>query len=226
MKERPVQQVLESVKNIPDVAVRLEAISGRFLGRPYVVNPLIGSADVPEEFIATLGGFDCVTYVETALALAGARSANDFIRRLKGIRYEGGEVVWRRRNHYMTNWIRNNANAGYVSRMSLRAPSRSKERVLNILPGLRPQTQRFSCIPKKALRPIADRIRSGDLIFFASTRPHLDVFHCGIIVRDGDRLLLRHASRSQGGVVEQELSTFLNANRMAGVILVRPTEVP
>jgi hypothetical protein len=189
------------------------------------VNPLIGSVDVPEEFTATLDGFDCVTYVETALAFAGARSANDFIRRLKGIRYKGGEVVWRRRNHYMTNWIRNNTTAGYVSRMSLGAPARSKKRVLNMLPGLRPQTKSFSCIPKKALGPVSDRIRSGDLIFFASTRAHLDVFHCGIIVRDGDRLLLRHASRSQGGVVEQELSTFLNANRMAGVILVRPTEV-
>ena len=35
---------------------------------------------------------------------------------------------------------------------------------------------------------------------------------------------MRHASRSQGGVVEQELSSFLKANRMAGVILARPVE--
>jgi len=31
--------------------------------------------------------------------------------------------------------------------------------------------------------------------------------------------------RSQGGVVEQELSEFLKANRMAGVIVVRPQPV-
>jgi hypothetical protein len=67
-------------------------------------------------------------------------------------------------------------------------------------------------------------LRTGDLIFFASTRTHLDVFHCGIIARNGDRVLVRHASRSRGAVVEQELNDFLKANRMAGVIIVRPKE--
>ncbi len=33
---------------------------------------------------------------------------------------------------------------------------------------------------------------------------------------------MRHASRSRGFVVEQELSEFLKANRMAGVIVARP----
>ena len=37
-----------------------------------------------------------------------------------------------------------------------------------------------------------------------------------------NKVLMRHASRSQGGVVEQELTEFLKANRMAGVIVVRP----
>jgi hypothetical protein len=36
---------------------------------------------------------------------------------------------------------------------------------------------------------------------------------------------MRHASRSQGFVVEQELREFLKTNRMAGVIVVRPQEV-
>src|SRR5713101_1224879 len=58
--------------------------------------------------------------------------------------------------------------------------------------------------------------------FFVSTRKHLDVFHAGIIVCDGNRVLMRHASRSRGFVVEQELSEFLKANRMAGVIVARP----
>jgi hypothetical protein len=67
-----------------------------------------------------------------------------------------------------------------------------------------------------ARRVFADR-RSD---FFASTRKNLDLFHAGIIVRNGNRMLVRHASRSQGFVVERELSEFLKANRMAGVIIV------
>jgi cell wall-associated NlpC family hydrolase len=72
------------------------------------------------------------------------------------------------------------------------------------------------------LRRLAAHLQSGDLIFFVSTRKNLDVFHAGIIVRDGKSVLLRHASRSRGVVVEEELSEFLKANRMAGVIVVRP----
>jgi hypothetical protein len=50
------------------------------------------------------------------------------------------------------------------------------------------------------------------------------VFHCAIIIRDRNRVLVRHASRSRGGVVEQDLNEFLKANRMAGVIIARPKE--
>ena len=62
-------------------------------------------------------------------------------------------------------------------------------------------------------------LQTGDLIFFVSTRKNLDTFHAGIIVRDGKKVSMRHASRSQASVVEQELSEFLKANRMAGVIV-------
>ena len=62
------------------------------------------------------------------------------------------------------------------------------------------------------------------MICFVSTRKNLDVFHAGIIVRDGTKILMRHASCSRGCVVEQELSEFLKANRMAGIIVVRPQE--
>jgi hypothetical protein len=72
------------------------------------------------------------------------------------------------------------------------------------------------------VRRLAAHLQSGDLMFFVSTRKNLDVFHAGIIVCDGKSVLMRHASRSRGAVVEEELSEFLKANRMAGVIVVRP----
>jgi len=222
--------MLESgkMKRAQPVAARVETISRRFLGRPYVTNPLIGSANTPEVFIAGIngirGGFDCVTYVETVIARSYARNTKNYASFLRRIRYESGRVDWKRRNHYMTNWIRNNAAAGLVQQLNFGRTSISKQRELNMVPGLPPQKQRFSCVPKRRLGRIARDIQSGDLIFFASTRPHLDVYHCGIVIRDGERLLMRHAARSQGGVVEQDLSSFLKANRMAGVILARPVE--
>jgi len=77
-------------------------------------------------------------------------------------------------------------------------------------------------VPKAAAPLLESHLQTGDLIFFASTRKHLDVFHAGIIVRDGKKVLMRHASRSHGSVVEQNLSDFLKANRMTGVIVARP----
>ena len=90
-------------------------------------------------------------------------------------------------------------------------------------PVWRPFDRASRVCPNRRLENSAD-LHNGDLIFFASTRKHLDIFHCGIIVLDGDRVLVRHASRSRGGVVEQDLNEFLKANRMAGVILARPKE--
>ena len=101
-------------------------------------------------------------------------------------------------------------------------PIVSRERVLNVVPGLAARRTRVRCVPKRAVPRLAKYLQSGDLIFFVSTRKNLDVFHAGIIVRDGKSIRMRHASRSQGLVVEQELGEFLKANRMAGVIVVRP----
>jgi D-alanyl-D-alanine carboxypeptidase/D-alanyl-D-alanine-endopeptidase (penicillin-binding protein 4) len=187
---------------------------------------LIGSADTSEVFAAPLDGLDCVTYIETILALARASTVDEFIGALRRIRYERGCIEWKRRNHYMTQWIRNNIHEGIIRPVSAPAiPLVSRQRVLNTVPGLAAQHIRIECVPKRAVVRFAAYLRSGDVMFFVSTRKHLDVFHAGIIAHDGKNTRMRHASRSQGGVVEQELGEFLDANRMAGVITVRPQEV-
>lgn len=223
LNRRRVDQLLSQVKSESSIANRIEKLSRYFLGRAYRPDPLTGSASQAEVFTASLDAFDCVTYIETVLALSCARNVDDFAARLRKIRYERGSVQWRRRNHYMTLWIRNNARAGLLRPVSIPAvPTVTIDRVLNVVPGLAPRRTRMRCIPKPAVPRLARYLQTGDLIFFASTRKHLDVFHAGIIVRARDKLLMRHASRSQGGVVEQELNDFLKANRMTGVIVVRP----
>ena len=223
---RPVERLLSETKHERSASRRIEIISHHFLGYPYESNPLIGSADTAEVFTASFDGFDCVTYIETILALTRASSVDDFAGWLRKIRYEQGRIQWERRNHYMTNWIRNNVRNGTIKLVSTpMVPMLSKERVLNVVPGLDPERTRMKCVPKAAVPRLYKYLHSGDLIFFASTRKNLDVFHAGIIARDGEKVFMRHASRSQGGVVEQELNEFLKANRMAGVIVMRPQAV-
>jgi hypothetical protein len=223
LSRRRVQQLLSETKHDRSTSSRIDVFSRRFLGHSYKPNPLIGSADTSEVFTASLDGFDCVTYIETILALARASNVDDFIAWLRKIRYDQGRIRWERRNHYMTRWIRNNMREGIIRPVLTPAvPIVSRERVLNVVPGLAPQRTHLKCVPKPAVRGVGAYLQTGDLMFFVSTRKNLDVFHAGIIVRDGKSMLMRHASRSQGLVVEQELGEFLKANRMAGFIVARP----
>jgi len=225
LSRRRVKQLLAKTKSHRTAGCRIEVLSHQFLGLPYKINPLIGSSDQQEIFTISLDGFDCVTYVETILALARSATVDEFIAWMRRIRYDGGRPEWKRRNHYMIFWIRNNIREGALRRVLRRGVAVTvKNRTLDLLPGLQPRRARFTCVPKSSLIRLTPSLRTGDVILFASTRKHHDVFHCGIIVRDKDRLLMRHASRSRGEVVEQALKEFLKANRMAGVIVVRPTE--
>jgi len=223
LNRRRVAQLLLTTQEARSVGRRIDILSRRFLGRPYKSHPLIGSADEAEVFTASLDGFDCVTYIETILALACACNVDGFAEILQKIRYARGLIEWKHRNHHMTAWIRSNRREGIVTPISAATvPTVSRQRVLNVVPGLAIQRVRVKCVPKAAVCRLEPLLQTGDLIFFASTRKNLDVFHTGIIVRDGKSILMRHASRSQGCVVEQELSEFLKSNRMAGAIVVRP----
>jgi N-acetylmuramoyl-L-alanine amidase-like len=223
VSRRQVERLLSETKHGRCEGGRIEVLSRHFLGHPYKSDPLIGSADTPEVFTASLDGFDCVTYIETILALARASTVDNFADWLRKIRYEHGRIQWRQRNHYMTVWIRNNIRQGIIEPVSMPAvPMVSRDRVLNTVPGFAARRTCVKCLPKRSVPRLEPRLRSGDLIFFVSTRRNLDVFHAGIIVREANRVLMRHASRSQGVVVEQELAEFLKTNRMAGVIVMRP----
>jgi Protein of unknown function (DUF1460) len=225
LRRRRVEQLLSATTFDRSINVRIDIISRRLLGRSYETDPLIGSADIAEVFTASLDKFDCVTYIETVVALARASNVDDFTMWLRKIRYEEGRIQWKRRNHYITGWIRNGVRNGIVRPVSIPAVRIvSRERVLNVVPGIAAQRILVKCVPKAAVPGLAGHLRNGDLIFFVSTRRNLDVFHAGVLVREGNKVSMRHASRSRGLVVEQELSQFLKANRMTGVIVLRPQE--
>jgi len=67
----------------------------------------------------------------------------------------------------MTQWIRNNLRTRIIKPISMPAVlTLSKERVLNVVPGLDPQRTRMKCVPKAAAPRLEQYLQSGDLIFF------------------------------------------------------------
>ena len=216
------KQLQDQFRHADDLSERLERISAHLLESPYLNNPLGGGPDAQESLVVRFDGFDCVTYVETVLALAQSRSAGEFREALREMRYAGGHISWHSRNHYMLDWIRNNRRRGIVKNVTNGPHAISRTRRLSLIEELPAKTTTFRVFPKRSLVRIRRLMQTGDIALFASTRHNLDVFHMGFIVRRGDDLWLRHASRTAERVIEQPLEDFLKAHRMSGIILLRP----
>ena len=216
--------LLEATKGEASLSTRLDAISGSLLGRPYVENSLVGGPEETEVLTISLEGFDCVTYIETVLGLAFSKSVAGMVASIREMRYEGGEVDWRRRNHYMIDWARNNEMRGMLENLTNGALTVKKTRSLAAINGLPPRQATFRCFPKQRLRQVSATCETGDLILFASTKNWLDVFHVGLLVKREDSFLMRHATRKAGCVIEQDLEEFIRDNRMSGLVLLRPAQ--
>jgi hypothetical protein len=208
------------------VGQRLRLITARLLGTPYLPHPLIGSATEPEVFTVTLQGFDCVTLVETALALAWAADLEAFLTLLRQVRYRHGEIAWQQRLHYATDWLHHHVQHGRLSEMACGGAMQRITKRLDVLPGFPPHTATWWFFPTEALPAVSPHVADGDIIFFVSMRQGLDVFHLGMLFRTTQGILLRHAARSRGQVVEQELADFYAANTMPGFLIARPCEKP
>lgn len=214
--------LLNQFRDADDFGDRLERISAHLLESPYLGNPLGGGPDVQETLVIRFDGFDCVTYVETVLALACARNKDEFSDALREMRYAKGEVEWHRRNHYMIDWAKQNQRRGLIKNITGGPRSVAKTRRLSLIKQLRARTVTFRVYPKRAAAHIRRVAETGDVAVFASTRRDLDVFHMGFIVKRDGGVWLRHASRAAGRVIDQPLADFLKAHKMSGVILLRP----
>ncbi len=192
--------------------------SGLLLGTPYVHSPLgEGSGPDPDPRFR-LDAFDCVTLVETALALGSARSVAEARLLLDDIRYDG-PPDFRHRNHYVeAQWLPANARKGWIEdvteqiggELALRgqkrhtaATWRAAERAGHVVRGLDPAqlplgTFPLPLVPLDHVAAIAARIPEGTLLLVVREdrpwRPYR-VTHLGIVVVGaGGMRLVRHAS--------------------------------
>ncbi|HEX4951541.1 MAG TPA: N-acetylmuramoyl-L-alanine amidase-like domain-containing protein [Blastocatellia bacterium] len=224
LNRKITQQILKASSQLPTIGERLKFISAQFIGKPYIIGPLIGSDTEPEVFTATYDGFDCVTYLETCLALAWAKQDDEVNDLLRAIRYRNGNVQWEDRLHYTTDWHKYHVKRGAFTDVTRGDDTLSRTKEINFLKCFAPRTITFRYFPKRKLNKVSKQFRDGDLIYFASTRKGLDTFHVGLLVWVNGKLMLRHSAKSKGGVVEQELAEFVKVNTMPGFIIARPKE--
>ncbi len=218
-----------------------------FLGAPYRENTLEGPGR--EKLIVRLCAFDCMTFVETVLALvrcaaSGKFSTPEFLRNLRYIRYRGGKIDgYASRLHYVTDWLADNRKkkvlkdvtrllGGRRARKSIHFMTTHRERYAALIRQNQAekmrQTERrlsrrtFYVIAREEVSRVRTGIQPGDIIAFTTGEEGLDAAHVGFAVREHGRLRLLHASRREGAVVvsRETLPGYLRRRRKFTGILV------
>jgi hypothetical protein len=138
----------EQNEEVGSVGALMQALGPHFRGRPYLEGTLDGGAT--ESLVVRLDGFDCVTFVETALAMArGVRSGDTtyagFARRLAEHRYRDGRLRgYCSRLHYFTEWLADNEDRGLVTRLDDRLGGRPLTDTLDFMSTHRSSYDRFA----------------------------------------------------------------------------------
>jgi hypothetical protein len=234
----------DRAKPLPELVVEA---GERFLGAPYAPDTL--EQEGPEELVVNLRAFDCVTFVENAIALAGLihrgrTSFADYLAALERIRYRRGRLDgYASRLHYFTDWLYDNERKGIVrdvtcglggvpfrkafyyltdrreDHSALKDPATFRR--LRLIEGICTRRPLFY-IPKADLTGIENRIAGGDIIAITTDEKGIDVSHAGLAVRRGGEIRLLHASSAEGKVVlsEAPIKRYLTTRRSRTGIIV------
>lgn len=213
--KRRIEDILGDISTLRSIEDRMQIIAEYFIGSPYIGDPLNGGATKPEPTSMRLDGFDCVTLIETSLALALSTDANHVYQRLISVRYRNGEPAWENRYHYFSQWLLELHERGIVSMLKPRSGAVTVHRKLKEIAGETPRAISLK------LHPWDDPKYCGrtGIIGFASCRPDLDLFHVGIYTHGGSSII--HASKHSEGVIREPTRLFLDREEGPGLLLAK-----
>jgi len=211
------------------------------IGTPYVPYTLEaylkgGGSPLQEPLTLSLTRFDCVTLVESCLAVARLANREDpptwerFGREIERMRYRGGERHgYTSRLHYFSEWITDGERRGlvkdlgaelggaedarrlrFMSEHRAKYPALADDGVFREIEAIERTISRHArrVIPTKRIPQVVSRIETGDVLAFATEIPGLDVTHAAFAHRGADRILrVLHAPLS-GGVVQVTSTTL------------------
>ncbi|MGV3740500.1 MAG: N-acetylmuramoyl-L-alanine amidase-like domain-containing protein [Gammaproteobacteria bacterium] len=100
--ETAVQKIYTKTTTPTYLPARIQYFSQLFLNKPYALTALGEgrNAEFDQGPLYRFDAFDCLTYVETVLALAFSDSAAQFKQRINHIRYEHGKIGYLQRHHF------------------------------------------------------------------------------------------------------------------------------
>ena len=206
---------------------------------PYTLEAYIKAGGDPkqvEPLTLSLTRFDCVTLVESCLAVARASddgrkpSWDKFAREVERMRYRSGKRRgYASRLHYFSEWISDGEKRGLVRNVARDLKGVNDTRPLRFMTEHRSSYPALAddnvfreigemersldgnprwMIPTEDIARVEGRIETGDVLAFATAIPGIDVTHAAFAYRGNDGVLrVLHAPLS-GGAVEITRSTL------------------
>jgi hypothetical protein len=234
-------EVARSLDTAPAGGRRAVAATLPLVGAPYLASPLGEERGRDPDPRFRLDAFDCMTFVETAVALGSASSLAEARAALDDVRYGGPPAFGARNHEVLSQWIPSNARKGWIADLTsalagTAAHPASKEytpaswqavraagRAIAGVPRARLPLGRFdvAVVAPQDVAPLAPRLPAGALVFVVredqpdrATR----ITHAGLVVR-GPRgtTRVRHATSSKGvgRVIEEPLDRFVRRQAKA-----------
>jgi hypothetical protein len=225
--DKELDDLLAESSKIENAGERIAFLSRLFLGTVYKESTLEGSPETHEELVVNFAALDCFTFIDYVEAMRLSRSYAGFVGNLVKIRYRQGEVSFRQRNHFFTDWREVNRDCvedvtektGKGHAVRVQKMLNEKEDGTNWVTGIPVQKREVDYVPSPPPDEVLAGLMTGDYAGVYSAAAGLDVSHVGIVVRNGG-LVFRHASSKHGKVVDEDLREYFSDK--AGVIILRP----
>lgn len=226
-----MKSMWQEARGIGDLPARLDFFSSKLIGRPYLLGPMGEGylGDIDTKPLVYMDSLDCVTYVEHALAMALAPSADSIFSVHQKIRYFDGQIDYSYRKHYMVaDWV----GAGDFARV-VEMPgdtviertmpknsffkSKKLKYLVNGAPAEDPKVS-IRYLPYDKALELMSKPYEGPLLVlgvaFISKKPVIDAYHTGFVVFiPGELPRVRHASSLKKRVVEMNFVDYLKSSK-------------
>jgi len=221
-----VNNIINDSVKIKDTGERIEYISSIFKNTPYKANTLVGSPDDKEVLVVNLDGMDCFTFLDYVEALRLSESPDDFIVNLKDVRYFHGEVTYKSRKHFFTDWVSGDHNTvkditpelpgSIMVEKFINRRSNNKNWLKNL-----PHTMRMvTYIPSDKIdKDVIKMLKNGDYVGIYTSKKGLDVTHTGIFIRNEGGEFFRNTSSKVMKVTDYPFDKYLK--EIPGIIVFR-----
>ncbi|MCA2981566.1 MAG: DUF1460 domain-containing protein [Myxococcaceae bacterium] len=222
---------LQALAALP-LEARFVAATEGFLGTPYAVSPLGEGAGLDADPLLRFDAADCLTMVETSMALASSASDAEVLPALSLIRYARAPAFDERLHVMEAQWLPVNQRRGLiedvtrtvggaltrrVSKRITEATWREKSAAaLRVSPRAQVTGEfELDLVPAAAAPSVLANAPEGLIVVVVrADRPRFvsRITHVGVLIQKDTGPHLRHASRSFKKVIDEPLERYLRRN--------------